>query len=127
VATGATRPRTQRSPGFDSGFWWLREHGVQVEVLDSFLLLSGLQGPQQLSDLVFAEPRECQVDGRVGLQVGEVVIVPRAGDLVEGEVEQARLLNRWTEVRDRDTGKTQASGRKHTLAAADDRGVFPAG
>jgi len=68
------------------------EGRVKIEVLGALLLLASLQTPQQISDLVFREPREGQVDLRAGLKVGqeagEELLVPGPGDLVEPEVQR---------------------------------------
>jgi hypothetical protein len=45
--------------------------GVEIEFLDPFLLLSGLQAPEQVADLLLCEPREGQVVLATGLQVGK--------------------------------------------------------
>ena len=82
----------------------LLQRGVEVEVLDALALLALLQRPEQLVELVLLEAGEREVDAvdglEVGEQAGEQLVVPGAADLVQGEVQQAGLLEREVDEHD---------------------------
>jgi len=73
---------------------------LQVEGLRPGSLVPRLKRLQELGDLVLAEAREADVQvGRllqVGQQAGQELLVPVAGDLVQGQVQELGLL--WREV-----------------------------
>jgi hypothetical protein len=102
---------------------------IKIEALDPPGLLVGLQIPQQVWDFVLAKAREREVDLGTGLKVGqqpcEELFVPGAADLVEGEVQETRLLDRDVEVGHRDCFEAEPSGGDEALVAADDGVVFP--
>ena len=104
---------------------------VQVERFRPIPLLASVQALEQACELVLAEAGEPEVDllhgGEVRQHPRQQLVVPVAGDLVQGQVEQARLLQGQIHVDHRDSLKAQLPRRDQALVAADDGAVLPPG
>ena len=73
--------------------------------------------------------REAQVDlgarSQVGQQTSQKLLVPGSGDPIEGEPEEAGLLDRQVEPDDWDGGQAEPPGGHEALVAADDGRILP--
>ncbi len=104
------------------------QRGVEVEGLRAVALLAVIQALEQRRDLVFSEAGERQVDRRLqlGEQTREEFLVERAGDLVQRDVEEARLVGRNVEEDHGDRPHAEPARGNQALVAADDDAVLAA-
>ena len=106
------------------------ESGVQIEVLWPLTLLAGVQGLEELRHLVLTKARERQVGTgaiELGKHPGEQLLIPLAGDLVQGEVEQLGLFWRQVEEDIRYGFQSQLARRQQPLVSTDHYSVIVSG
>ena len=84
----------------------------------------GVERLEERGDLVVVEARQREVNLRRGIQLGkeasEQLLVPRAGDLVEGQIQQPGLVARQIQKDHRHRGESEPAGGEETLVPADD-------
>ena len=101
------------------------ERLVEIEGLGALPPVSGIDGTQEVAQLIFAEPGQVEINRtlELGEQVGQELLVPLAGDPVEGQAQEPALLGTDVEPDDRHRLEPEPSSRHEALMTTDDRGV----
>ena len=109
---------------------WLPGRGferlVEVEGLGALPLLPGIEGAQEVLQLILIEPGQGEVHRTLELdeQAGQELLVPLAGDAVERQAQEPALLGADVEPDDRHRLEPEPSSGHEALVTADDRGVL---
>ncbi len=98
------------------------QRGVQVERLNTLLLVASVERLQELRQLILAEACRRKVFDRCKVchEARQQLLVPVTADLVEPEVEHAGLLQGHVEKDHRHSLVAEAPGGDEALVASDD-------